>query len=342
MAGFCSHHDAEGRVVFDAQYFPYFWARHLAGDPAALGTLTSCLEIKRAAGMRHVVADLPDGTVYDQDWIQTQPDWSHGDIEPFRAMCRWLVSEGFHPIIVILTGERVDVPKIYDGTLERLTRDLIEFRDLAVWQWGWETVGAIAPIRTKENVDAWTVLDRVLGPTAVIGVHTDSAGPGRMTFASALGPVHDPDGHVLPQPPRSRLKPDDPETWIQDDDPTDGDEAGAWTTPIGRRIAARGVWLHQGPDPFDYDRWLEFVDRALPPGTMIPAVGRAVIGPHWLGAAGLELCAHEPDGIPFEFIRHRKTDADVRAFYARLCTYGTRSCGCLPSAPLASSEGTRV
>ncbi|MEO8481085.1 MAG: hypothetical protein ABI634_02675 [Acidobacteriota bacterium] len=327
--------------MFDAQYFPYFWDKHLKGERVddgaghlvdPLDELRACLDIKGRAGITDVVCDLPDGTVYDADWITSQPDWTHGDIEPFRAMVRWLLAQGFRPIIYILTGEAADAELLYNGVFRLLVRSLKEFADIARWMWAWETVGAGSPIRAKANHDAIVIMDEELGPNACLGWHSNSAPPGRCTIASALGPVHDELGNPTPQPPRSKLKPTDPETWIEDDDPTEGEES-AWATKAERRVARRGFWFHQGPPEWDRARWIEFLDRFLREGTPIPSLGRGAAGPDWfVDDVRPELCAGEPDGIPFKFIRGGKTAADIASFAAQMDADGIRSQGCLPAA----------
>jgi hypothetical protein len=348
-AGFCSHYDSKGRVVFDCQYFPYLWNLMEHGDQEARKDFYDTLAIKRAAGITHVVTDAPDGTVYDADWVDSLPNWmapqefqSH-----FIPMVRAIVAEGFVPVQYYFGGGQADAPAIYDGRLRELcVLFKQEFGDISLHVWSWESFGRSRECTARQNWDAWHLMRAVLGSNAYLVGHVDSSDPCRFTWASYLG-----DGPESGTPQgctwRDYRDPHRPGIgeYVEHDDPS-----------LAYNVREPDAMLHcpldilftqtplpnggpNQPDQAAKDRQIEGWDRYAAPGTFIPLLNRNVTGPDWFHVgyrkpvAALDrmiMCLWEPS-IPYGFIRFWFGPPHVRDVKAWADSVGLEHQGCLPA-----------
>lgn len=348
-ASFCSSWDADGRCIFDPQYFPYQWWRwKVHGDEIARQRYERELDRKWRNGITHIVLDPPDGSVYLGDQaVQELPDWmADGDLDPlFRAMVADVLSRGFVGVFYCFGGGQQDAPAIYDGRLRRMGERIRAegWTQRLIVGWAWESTGRDPEASAKQNDDAMRVLWEALGPEAMLFMHTGSRMPQRFTTASYEGS----DPNSQPNDAFGRPCRWNGHVWIEADDPSHGDEIGAWYTSGMKHVK---VFLGQldleVPRPGSYEgRLIEGLDRFFAPGTPVPAVGTGTflrddpadtrpfaIGPHWFdGRDGgpVEYCMWEP-GLPFTAIRGHATQADVERVARDMDGLGIRSQGCLP------------
>lgn len=349
-AGFCSHDDAEGRCVFDGEYFPYFWALMEQGDQTASETFYSTLAIKRAAGMTHVVVDPPDGNVYGENWIPSLPNWMSPDafMAHFLPMVKAIVNAGFVPVLYYYAGGQGDAPAIYDGRLEQLatlTRDA-GLADVALHVWAWESFGRSRECTARQNWDAWSLLRRVLGPHAYLVGHVDSSDPCRFSWASYLGDGYEKDtpAGAIWRDYHDPARPGIGE-YVEADDPSlqwDNREPDSMLHCQLDVLFTQTPLPSNGPDQPNQDakdRQVEGWDRYAPPGTWIPSLNRAVTGPDWFGPghrtpmAALDrmvMCIWEPS-IPYGYIRGMFGSEHVRDVAKWADGIGVRDQGCLPA-----------
>lgn len=355
-AGFCSHYDGAGRVVFDGEYFAYFWDLAERGDAGARAWFEETLALKRAAGITHVVCDPPDGTVYGSNWIPSLPNWmAPANFEAhFIPMVEATIAAGLVPVLYYYGGGQGDAPAIYDGRLERLASIVRDhgLADLCIHLWAWESFGRSRECTAKQNVDAWELLRRVLGPSAYLAGHVDSSDPCRFSWASYLGDGYEKDtpaGAVwrdYHDPARPGLG-----EFVEADDPSlafDVREPDAMMYCPLDVFFSQTPLPHSGPDQPDQaakDRQVEGWDRYAPPGTWIPALNREVAGPDWFGSshgrkqygAALDrvvLCLWEPS-IPYGFIRGMFGTEHVVDVMEWADSIGLENQGCLPAVPAA-------
>lgn len=244
-AGFCSHVDDWGRLVYDPQYWPWMWDLHergeldrytfpadhvlpdgtevKAGETRERDPMTSmliCLLIKRLAGIHTIVDDLPNGSVYlnpdrpnaPGNWTPTQPDWRTG-----AGLERWLDLIAFHQRLgfatdLVYCDTYAEVENgVYRGWLRAVkARGLA---DRSFHTHAWESSGKDQTWTTRQNWRAGEIAVEELGADAQIAVHMDSAPPGRCTVASFLGvaPVGEP-------APESKTPPKVSHTFIEKDE----------------------------------------------------------------------------------------------------------------------------
>lgn len=327
-AGFCSHKDSEGHVVYDHEYFAYLWDLwKVQGDDAAGRLLNQTIDIKRAAGMTFASAVCPDSGAYFADghnWIKRTPNWLDAPSEQYFPMLRYLQSRGLNPVAYLFGGGANDQPKIYQsasqhGSLRWWVR---AFKDAGLldrtWLlWAWESFGVNgddgrAENTAKQNCDAWQAMwDE--GCRHIAG-HVQ---PGfRLTFY--------------------------PKPW-EDDSPvpeSDTGEIEAWFVPGGDKVGNFFSQYQPRVDKAELQQQVrEHLDRLLPTGAPLPYLKdakaeHAAGGPDWMGrprAAGrMVYTAWEP-GVPVKYIRGEMSDAEVRENYETLKGVGVEHFGCMPA-----------
>lgn len=329
-AGFCSHRDRQGRVVFDAQYFPWAWDHDRDAFYETLG-------LKRDAGITHVVCDPPDGTVYDADWIDESgglprwmPEQSADGFAQFLAMVAEVIRVGLRPVIYCYGGGQGDAPAIYDGRLVRMCEAFRQagLADVAWFLWAWESYGITHECTAKQNSDAWEAMWRALGGSSV-----------RPHLA----------GHIDGQSQRFTWSPN---PW-EDDCPIPRSETAeieAWFAPGGDKLSAHFhqlVYGSGGPARDWQARFIEGCDRFFSTGYPLPAIGTGewfrddradvrpvAIGPDWFGRPRpapldrVELVLWE--STAFGYIRNEVSDETIRAKAEAVDALGVHSQGELP------------
>jgi len=273
---FCSHRDGEGEVVFDPIYFGVYW------DRGQVAELERCLAVKRSLGLTDVVIAIAGG--YGGYFAGATFDF-HPNPQRLHDLATWLLDRGFRPIIYVCTADGGTEREIYDGTMERVCHAV---RDLAESAWfclGWEVDRDRGGAFTAGQAsDGLKVMRKALGDRAQLIWHGQ---PNRTTPASYYGSDfnHKP-GSGTPlrwvgTPPRDGA-------WIDADDPSNGDEQGAFFVE-GSGFAEIDIVFYQtdhgangpayvsgepGLDEFGQPRWwgraLECLDRFLPAGTPMP------------------------------------------------------------------------
>jgi hypothetical protein len=275
-ASYCSHRDADGHVVFDPIYFGVHW------DRGNVGELEDCLTEKRVLGLTDVVIAVAGGY---RDYLGGAVfDW-RGDPTRLHDLATWLLDRGYRPIIYVCTADGGTEVEIYDGTMQRVCAALTDLVDHAWYSIGWEVDRDRGGAFTAGQAsDALLVCRRTLGDRAQLAWHGQ---PNRTTPASYYGSdFNNKPNRATPlrwvgTPPRDGA-------WVDDDDPANGDEQGAFYVDHSGFAEIDLIFFQTdhgmdspsyttggpGLDQFGQPRWwgrtLECLDRFLPAGTPMP------------------------------------------------------------------------
>lgn len=261
------------------------------------------LERLVAAGVTHI--DISRASTYPRyhEHAGIAPFWL--DDAAWIALIELCLSYGLIPMIMMPFDEGPSIELgVSSGALAKEARIVKRYASMAVFCPGWEIAGhtrAITCIRAQQ------ILRRELGEDACLAQH---AQPGRMTVASYWGEGQEGDtpaaGLFLKLYDDGRR---DPKTgrrlgcWTEVDDPSLGDEAGAWDHDVEPDVFLyqdyHGDGCVNGRNEIDdtgageswLKRLLEGIDRFSPPGVLIRLFGRVVRGqnakgyraPDWFG-----------------------------------------------------------
>lgn len=248
-AGFCNSRDSQGRIVFDPAYCGL--------DDASRAEWRA---LKHAQEHTHFVLApkfaYPGFPTFD---FQRTP-------EVFRLFVAEILRDDLVPIVYWSTGDGgsfvAETPTW--PTLLTTCRDLAS-RIVSVP--AWEAVGPGGGWSSRQFADGIALIDRYLGPAAVILSHFQ---PERATAASYYGHRMEsgPPVDVLGRPCVWKAADgNDPNegAWLEIDDPWQGDEAGMWHSPTGQRINIFGYETPHGSKLLNgdgwEDRWIEIVIR---------------------------------------------------------------------------------
>jgi len=243
-ANFCGHRDHRGRVVFDPEYFP----------TATREDRIACYAVKRGLGLTHVVLEIPEGNPYPRyrDRPGPLPDW-RADPTPVLELIREAAAEGFYTVLMLTSGDTHASVGLDDGELARKAAYFRPVKASTVFVPGYELVGSENPtIRTAELGLAGRILHAALGDDAVLAVHFD---PAERWTAASKRPAGTPGCHYSAEH----------DVWVEDDDPSGGDEIGWWHTADGRHFVI-ALWQarHGRGNPPEEDY------RNGPEGTLDP------------------------------------------------------------------------
>lgn len=305
-ANFCGHDDHLGRVVFDPVYF--------CANEVTAADRNVTYQIKRAMGLTHLVLQVPDGNAYGESGM-TIPDWRQR-MDLFKTLVDEVLAAGFHPVIFLTTGNDLAALGLDDGELRRKARVFAGYGQKAWFTGGWEITGSQSPTVSTYDVNRMLkILHEELGDGALLFVH--GADAERCTAASYRG--GDPDH----QPPGCHWK--DGSGWVEDTDPSNGDEIGWWYTPEALYCLA-WFWQsrHGGDGPsFNDDtalkawrgRAIECQIRFLSPAHRSARMAATEPNaPDWMGSRDHVrpiYCVFELE--PYEYIRRQCDAARVQA-----------------------------
>jgi hypothetical protein len=275
-ASYCSHCDDQATVVFDPIYFGVYW------DVGDTERLDACLDIKRALSITDVVIAVQGGY---RDYLNGATfDW-RADPDMLHALAVWLLDRGFRPIIYVCTADGGTEKEIYDGTMARICGELVDLIDHTWFSIGWEVDRDRGGAFTAGQAsDALLVCRQALGDRAQLVWHGQ---PNRTTPASYYGSDYNSKPNRA-TPLRWVGTPPRDGAWVDDDDPSNGSEQGAFFVE-GSGFAEIDIVFYQtdhgldgpsyvsgdpGLDQFGQPRWwgrvLECLDRFLPAGTPMP------------------------------------------------------------------------
>jgi hypothetical protein len=285
-ASYCSHTDDLGQVVFDPVYFGLYWDWH------DHGRLEACLAMKRQLRLTDVVIAVQGG--YGSYMDGATFDW-RADPTQLHALAVWLLDRGFRPIVYVCTADPGTEVEIYDGTMTLVCSALVDLVDAAWFSIGWEVNKDRGGAFTAGQAsDALLVCRAVLGDRAQLVWHGQ---PTRTTPASYYGSDYDHKPHA--DTPIRWVGTPDSGSWVDSDDPSDGNEMGAFHCGGFEEIdviayqtdhGANGPsYTTGGPglDAYGQPRWwgraIECLDRFLVPGTPMPGA----VNYRWVDEGGL-------------------------------------------------------
>ena len=312
---YCSRRDSTGLPVFEP-FVGRFW---LDGD---LARVDDWINGAKALGCKNFTLAFQSNT-YGSYPVEGF-DFT-GQEESFRELMRYVLDRELVPRVFLTSGDTVAEIQHVRPRAEAL----VEFKDAAIWYHGWETIGSQSPTYTsKQWYDAQQTMREVFGANAVLGMHVADAE--RCTWASARG-----------------YKPNEPVdgcywnaergAWVENDDPSDGDEVGAM------RMLQIDVYSlqtrHGGAGPAgtlgdlnDTATWsghlVEIADRFLPPGSVIPGLGRSVTGPDWFAGNVTRPVLDAFETIPYEYIRGGVSEDWAQKVSATCRAAGANGEGC--------------
>lgn len=316
-ASYCSAKDDSGLVMFTA-FAPSLW---LTNRPK----FNEWIAKAKLLGTHFVVAFQSNDYKLGPTEFYPVPGFNF-DSNPaeFCKMLDAILDAGLVPVVFLTSGdspaERVHVTPRANA--------LKAYANWCVWFHGWETIGSQNPTYTSRQwFDSQNEMRAVFGPTAVLGMHVDPAE--RCTWASARG-------YNQSQPVEGCFW--SGSAWVENDDPSGGDEIGAMRMlqidvyAIQTRHGGGGPSGTMG-DLNDDTTWsghlVEIADRFLPPGSMIPGLNRVVQGPDWFSGANVTrpvFCAFET--VCVEYIRGQCSEQQAKDASWTCRAAGVLSEGC--------------